>query len=109
MDKDFSEWLINELKNRNWSQSELATKAGLHRQVVSSYIGGQRQKPDVEILVAIARALKIPPEQIFRAAGYLPESKDITPDEEQLLYQYRLLEQDKKEIVVMLVENMLPK
>ena len=91
MDNDFSEWLLQELKTRNWSQSELAKKAGLHRQVISTYIGGQRQKPDYEILLAIARALKIPPETIFRAVGWLPESKEITPDQERLLYLFNNL------------------
>ena len=49
---------------RNWSQEELAEKAGLHR----NYVGGvERGERNIALLniVAIARALKITPGQLI--------------------------------------------
>ena len=51
-------------KARNWSQEELAEKAGLHR----NYVGGvERGERNIALLniVAIARALKITPGQLI--------------------------------------------
>lgn len=69
---DFSEWLTTVMNERGWSQSDLARKANINRQVISSYINRQRIKPDENILKSIASALSLPPEEVFRAAGLLP-------------------------------------
>jgi len=46
-----------------------------------------------EVCVAMARALDVPPETVFRAAGLLPPSRDPGEDEEELLYHYRDLDE----------------
>jgi transcriptional regulator with XRE-family HTH domain len=71
---DFSTWLQNELDKREWSQSDLARYSGINRQVISTYINRQRTKPDGEMLTAIARALKLPPETVFAAAGIMKQT-----------------------------------
>lgn len=78
MDKDFADWLIEQMNKRGWSQADLANAAGLNRQVISTYVNRQRQKPDSEVLVALARALHLPPETVFRAAGLLPPVSEDT-------------------------------
>lgn len=78
---DFSVWLENELIERQWSQSDLAREAGVHRQVINSYINQKRSKPDEEILRLLADAFGYPPETVFRAAGLLPPK----PEKDELV------------------------
>lgn len=75
---DFADWLSQELKARNMTQAELARLSGVYRQVISTYINRKRSTPEPEILTAIARAFKLPPEDVFRAAGILPPATDPT-------------------------------
>lgn len=103
----FNEWLENELKKRSWNQNQLAKRSGLAHGTISNILNNNKGFGP-ESLLAIARALKIPPETIFRAVGWLPESKDFTKDQELILHYYSLLDQDKKEIVIKLIESMLP-
>lgn len=88
MQTNFPEWLQSELTKRGWSQSDLARFSGVNRQVISSYLNNQRKKPDPEVLVNIAFALKFPPEEVFRRAGLLPSQKKETPGSEELQYLY---------------------
>jgi transcriptional regulator with XRE-family HTH domain len=104
---DFSTWLIEELKKRNWSASDLANAGGLNRQVIGTYINRQRQKPDPEILVSIARALKLPPETVFRAAGLLPQVPSNTEYMEQLTYLVNQLPDDRKPILLEYIRFLL--
>lgn len=53
------------------SQSELARLAKLGRGTISNIMSGNRQVGQ-DTISAIARALKLPPETVFRAAGILP-------------------------------------
>lgn len=71
VDASFSEWLSEEIENSGLNQSELARLAGISRGAVSHLINGTRQ-PGPDICVSIAKALKLPPENVLRAAGILP-------------------------------------
>jgi transcriptional regulator with XRE-family HTH domain len=71
----FSEWLLLMLENRKWSQADLARAAKVSRSAISEIISGQRQVGK-RTATAIAQALRLPPEQVFRAAGILPPEKD---------------------------------
>jgi len=88
----FNIWLAKELRNRDWTQADLARAAGITRTSVSRVIGEMRGAGP-EVCVAIARALDMPPETIFRAAGLLPPSRDPGEAEEELLYHYRDLDE----------------
>ncbi|PKN83351.1 MAG: hypothetical protein CVU46_17175, partial [Chloroflexi bacterium HGW-Chloroflexi-8] len=77
MDIEFSDWLLEELKQRGWTQADLANSANINRQVVSTYINRQRKNPEPDVLIAIARAFVYPPEKVFRAAGLLPQEKEL--------------------------------
>jgi transcriptional regulator with XRE-family HTH domain len=76
MDTVFSHWLMVKMNELGWSQSDLARHSGLTRQTISYYLGDKSKKPDKESLSSIARALRLPPEEVFRAAGILPP---VTP------------------------------
>jgi transcriptional regulator with XRE-family HTH domain len=71
----FSEWLQKELERKGWNQSDLARAAHLGKGSLSDIISGRR-KVGSEVARAIADALKLPPEQVFRAAGILPPEKE---------------------------------
>ena len=97
---DFSDWLIEQMKQKGWTQAELARHAGIPRQIISNYVNRQREKPDSDVLIAIARALNLPPETVFRAAGLLPPAPQNTEYIEQLVYKANLLnENGKKELM----------
>ena len=69
----FSEWLQIEMDKRGWSQSDLARFADLNRAVINKLLNG-KSHPQPPTLAAISRALKIPLETTYRAAGLLPSS-----------------------------------
>jgi transcriptional regulator with XRE-family HTH domain len=69
MDIKFSDWLLEQLNERGWSQSELSHLTGLTRQAISYYLSGKSKQPDEFALQKIAKAFKLPPEDVYRAAG----------------------------------------
>lgn len=67
---EFPEWLRNEIEKRGWDQSELARRMETHPGTVGNVLTGNRQAgPD--FCIAVARALGIPREDVFRARGWL--------------------------------------
>jgi transcriptional regulator with XRE-family HTH domain len=76
----FSEWLQAEMDKRGWSQSDLARYADLNRAVINKLLNG-KSHPQPATLEAISRALKMPIEITYRAAGLLP----ITPENDDAL------------------------
>lgn len=87
--ENFSDWLLNELEKRNWSQSDLVKKAGISRGTLSNIINGTRGVGE-KSLIAIARAFSISPITVFRRAGLLPEGPENKVTFDDWLY---LLEQ----------------
>lgn len=92
----FSEWLSSELEKRGLSQSELARLAGVSRGAISHLIN-QTRKPGPEICEAIAHALKLPPETVFRVAGLLSPKPDIQTEDQQFLYLLHLMDELSRE------------
>ncbi len=97
MDKIFADWLQAELDRRDWSQSDLANKAGINRQVINSYLLHKRKKPDEEILSAIAHALNLPPEEVFRKAGILDDPHTPRSAFEEIIH-YRISQLTDKQL-----------
>ncbi len=67
----FTEWLNERLENIGWSYNELARRAGLSSGGVS-LVMTEARRPGPEFALGVARALRIPPERVFRKAGILP-------------------------------------
>jgi transcriptional regulator with XRE-family HTH domain len=82
----FSECLQEQLDKKRWNQSKLASEAHLGKGSLSDIISGRR-KVGSEVARAIADALKLPPEQVFRAAGILPPEKDDDPWVEEMSHK----------------------
>jgi transcriptional regulator with XRE-family HTH domain len=81
----FSEWLQAEMDKRGWSQSDLARSSDLNRAVINKLLNG-KSHPQPTTLEAISRALKIPIEMTYRAAGLLPNNTDNDENIEEAIY-----------------------
>ena len=104
----FSEWLMNELNNRNINQSELARLSGVSRGAISHIINGVRQ-PGPDICDAIANALNLAPETVFRAAGLLPPKPEVDQKIEDLNHLMRELPPDELEEIELIIRMKLNK
>lgn len=82
---DFSEWLQAEMDKRGWSQSDLARYADLNRAVINKLLNG-KSHPQPPTLGAISRALRIPIEITYRAAGLLPSTPENDDAIEEALH-----------------------
>jgi transcriptional regulator with XRE-family HTH domain len=94
----FIQWLNRELAERGWSDNQLARHAGISHSVISRARGGS--PPKWEACEALAQALQLPPELVFRKAGLLPpENDEIAGWEEWKHLLARLPEQDRYELL----------
>lgn len=96
MDTTFGEWLTEELRAREMSQSDLARAAGIKGTGSISDVITGRRPCGPRMARAIARGLKIPPEEVFEIAGLLPEKKSGPTDRWILRIEHKL-EQIKDE------------
>lgn len=85
MGSTFADWLQEEMDGRELSQADLVRLSGISNAQVSRIVRGERL-PGTEALVGIARALKLPPTQVFRVAGILPRSNDADPGVEAIMH-----------------------
>jgi transcriptional regulator with XRE-family HTH domain len=68
---DFIAWLEEEMEQRRWQKSDLSRASGISHSAISLVLSGDRGiGPD--FCNGIARAFRIPPEEVFRRAGILP-------------------------------------
>ena len=66
----FPHWLIDQLRERDWSQADFARRSGVARATISRILSGQRQ-PGVDFCNSAAHALGIEPSVVFEQAGLL--------------------------------------
>lgn len=79
----FSEWLRNQLIERNWTQADLAEASGVSPAQITRIITAQRGI-GLDAAKSIARALRLPPETVYRAAGLLPQ-KPMEDEKQDIL------------------------
>jgi transcriptional regulator with XRE-family HTH domain len=94
-DDDFIAWLEKELNDRNWSDNQLAKRAGISHSVISKARSGLRPKWDA--CEAIAGALQLPVELVFRKAGLLAPRPDDDVNLEEWNYLLSRLPQPERE------------
>jgi transcriptional regulator with XRE-family HTH domain len=99
MENTFSEWLINELQKRSWTQRDLAKQSGLHPSTIN-YIITNHRGLGLKSIHKLAQALGVPEELIIdKYENHRPsrESSDIIS---KACYVLRELPQrDKEEIL----------
>ncbi len=83
---DFAKWLAAEISARGWTAAELAARCRTSNATITRILNRERNAGP-EVCSAIANALKMPPEDIFRRAGLLPSLP--TPVEDLNLTELR--------------------
>lgn len=95
MDVTFSDWLVGEMQAREMTQADLARKSGVSTGGISDLLTGRRE-PGVTIASKIAKGLDIPEEQVFRAAGILPNKPADEEELEQIMYEVRKMNKNDR-------------
>jgi len=94
----FKNWLLDKLKEKDWTQADLARATSLTTGAVSNYINGRI--PDEAALRKIAKALKLPAETVFRAAGILPPALPSNPLVDEVTFlAAKLPQQDVQDLI----------
>ena len=102
----FNDWLMREMSKREWSQSDLARSSELNRAVINKLLNGQTL-PRPATLEAIARAFKIPVEQVFRVAGLLPEIPEHESFLEEVMHHIRQIQDPQRKSTLLLLVKAL--
>jgi transcriptional regulator with XRE-family HTH domain len=102
MEKEFRNWLAEELERRGWSSSELARRAGVVPSTVSQVLSGAN-RPGFDLCIGVAQALGERPDYMLRRAGLLPPLPSTVEEEEEMLTLFRRLpDGERKTMMVML-------
>lgn len=99
----FSEWLRGELERQNMTQADLVQSSGLSVAQISRIIN-LKSEPSKDALIAIARALDLPPDEVFRAAGILPPTPPNTELDQRVLHYLHQLHPEDQERVMLYLE-----
>ncbi len=100
MNTDFVNWLIAQIQARNWSQADLARASGLNKQSIHYYLTQSAKPPHAHALAKIAYALDLPVEEVYRAAGFLPQPPEINETIEEILHEVEdMPKQDQQEVL----------
>jgi len=98
--ESFAAWLRDELQQRGWDQAELARRAQLSTGLISHIITTERGVGPHSAR-AIARALQVSPEEVFRRADLLPKSSEIVEGSKELAFYYASLNgEDRKHLLL---------
>lgn len=105
----FGEWVQAELNSRGWDQAELARRSRISDAHISRLVTGGRT-PGQEAAKAIARAFRLPPEDVLRHAGILPpKNVNLTPGDKralvELMDKISVLSPENQRLVFDLVER----
>jgi transcriptional regulator with XRE-family HTH domain len=93
------QWLDKLLDEMGWTSADLSRATGLDSAVISNIRNGKRGT-GFDTALKIARAMKRPPEQIYRAAGLLPAAINIDEEMEQIIHEIeKLPKADREEIL----------
>lgn len=99
MENEFVKWLSLEMKKRGISQAELARRSGVTQGTISRIMGGERNIGN-DVATSISQALKLPLEEVMRAAGLLPQIPKATAKKDELLYLYDQLPEKEKDNLI---------
>jgi transcriptional regulator with XRE-family HTH domain len=98
----FIKWLDSILAEENLTDNQLAKKAKISHSNFSK-ARNDGILPKWEACEKIARALRIDPIEVFRAAGLVQSFPDLDSDFERLRYSYGMLSKKQRKIAVKIV------
>jgi transcriptional regulator with XRE-family HTH domain len=104
----FSEWLNQQIKQRGWTQAELARQADVSRTSISDVLSEKRNVGH-ELAMALAQGLKIAPEEVYRQAGLLPKGHQINDYASRLAYRISQLPEEDQEVIDVLIDGLTRK
>ena len=96
VNNQFSTWLEGKMKEEEWSQAELARRAGLTRGAINNILTEHRQ-PGPEACRAIAHALDLPEEEVFRQAGLLSPKNEDPPNLREWIHYFLQADEEERE------------
>jgi transcriptional regulator with XRE-family HTH domain len=102
--ENFGNWLVERLKEKNISQSELARMAGISKGTISNLVNGTKGAGQ-DSLTAIAHALRLPPELVFEKAGLFPPKPELSPIKRALLHIAQDLPDSDIELAIKILET----
>ena len=98
---DFREWIEDQLRQRDWKQSDLARAAGIDTGFLSRILNGI-DNAGIQTCTQIAKALVLPPDLVFTKAGLLPSKpQDDTTREATHLFD-QLSDADQETVLIMM-------
>lgn len=104
---NFAEWVDKELALRDWTRADLSQRAKISQSTLSM-IYSQSRKAGPDVCNAIAAALKVPPDEVFRAAGLLPPVPSADDTLKRIEYLYNTLEDpDNKQRALEYIESLI--
>lgn len=95
MKTNFIEWLQAELDNRGWTQADLANRTKVAAGSISRIMTGARN-PGPDFCKSVAKALDIPQETVFRAAGLLDPLPEDHPELAEWEHIFRQAETEEE-------------
>lgn len=101
--KDILSAIVKYRMERGWSEYELAERSDLPQSTVSSWYR-KNAIPSVASLQKVCGAFGITLSQLF-AEGHDPVS--LTPEQAHLLERWALLDRDKKDIILIILDKLL--
>lgn len=105
METRFSEWLVGQLRERGWSQRELARRSDVSHTTVSDVLGNVR-RPTWDFCASIAGPLERQPDEVFVLAGLKPEPSQPVSEEAEALRILRELTQDLRIAAVAMLRGL---
>lgn len=103
---DFAEWLHQELNRRALNPSELARRSRVSQSTVSLVLNEQKG-PGPKLCRGIARALDLPPEDVFRRAGLLPPAPEETSSLREVIHLFNQLSPEQQDNMLAMARALL--
>ena len=93
-------------KDQSLTQVQLAQALGISQQMVASYEVGRRRVP-VSMLLALARSLRVPIDELFGDAVKVPTKRGPASQLQRSIERIRELPKTKQRFVIEMLETVL--
>lgn len=97
--KGFGDWLEERIKEKGMKPADLTHEANVGTGTIYNILNNNR-KPGLEVILAIAHALNLPAEEVFRQAGFLPPKPKLDAESEEALHLFRQLSPEIRHLIL---------
>lgn len=102
---DFVTWLNQEIEDRGWTYADVARQGGISKSMISRVVSGQN-RPGPDFCKAVARAFRVPDEQVFRRAGLLDPLLPPVAEEQEAIRILRKLPASTRTTVMTMLRSL---